>query len=115
MAQTQQSSQSAAQRVAEEVRAMAGRRRYSQTKVAAVLGCSQAAVSRMFSGQVPFDVNELDKLAAEWDVPVTTFFAGLDAARGAVNGRCHTARRRDLGGAVVLFPRRRVSSLDVAA
>jgi transcriptional regulator with XRE-family HTH domain len=71
-----------AEAVAEEVRAVAARRRYSQVRVARVLGCSQAAVSRKFSGQVPFDVDELLRLAAEWAVPVTDFFpATLDGGR----------------------------------
>lgn len=67
----------AATRVAEEVRALAARRQYSQTRIAHVLGCSQAAVSRMMRGEVPFDVVELDALAAEWDVPITAFFGNL--------------------------------------
>lgn len=73
----------AAAAVAEEVRSMAARKRYSQTKVAAVLGCSQAAVSRMFRGAVPFDVNELDALAREWNVPITDFFPKTDRQGGS--------------------------------
>lgn len=60
--------------VAEEVRSMAARRRYSQTRIASVLGCSQASVSRLFRGEVAFDVPGLEKLAHEWDVPITSFF-----------------------------------------
>ncbi len=60
--------------MAEEVRAWAARRRYTQTRVAGVLSCSQAAVSRKYRGDVPFDVDELERLAKEWDLPITAFF-----------------------------------------
>lgn len=78
---------SAADRVAEEVRAMAARRRYSQTRVAQVLGCSQAAVSRLFRGEVPFDVVELDALAREWDVPITVFLGVPGGPTGQMSAK----------------------------
>lgn len=69
-----QTSASTRDAVAAEVRATAARYRYNQTRVARVLGCSQAAVSRKYLAQVPFDVDELERLAREWNVPITAFF-----------------------------------------
>jgi transcriptional regulator with XRE-family HTH domain len=59
--------------VAEEVRAMAGRRGYKQVQIAAVIGESQSTVSRLLHGRKPFDIDHLAALAAEWDVPISKF------------------------------------------
>lgn len=59
--------------VAEEVRAHAARRQWSQTRVAEVLDKSQATISRKFSGRLAFDIDELAALAAAWDLPVSAF------------------------------------------
>ncbi len=69
--------------VAAEVRAWAARRQYTQTRVAHVLGCSQAAVSRKYRGEVPFDVDELERLAAEWDLSIAAFFGSPAQADGS--------------------------------
>lgn len=65
--------------VAEEVRALLARRRLSQSKLAAALGLSQAAVSRRLSGEVPFDVNELAATARYLDVPLGQLVASSEA------------------------------------
>lgn len=59
-------------RVADEVRAAMARKRVSQTKLADILGISQAAVSRRLTGEVAFDVNELSVLAGALDVSLAT-------------------------------------------
>ncbi|MEV6449609.1 helix-turn-helix transcriptional regulator [Amycolatopsis sp. NPDC051716] len=51
------------ERVAENVRAAAARRRASQTDLGSVLGISQAAVSQRLCGRVDFKYGELYKLA----------------------------------------------------
>jgi predicted transcriptional regulator len=50
---------------------MAGRKNYTQMKIAGVLGVSQAAVSRKLRGEVPFEIEDLSVLAEEWGVPIT--------------------------------------------
>lgn len=67
-----------AERVAQEVRAEMARQRVSQTALAALLDTSQAAVSRRLRGQVPFDIIELEVIAARLGVPVAQFVAPLD-------------------------------------
>ena len=49
--------------MAAEIRAWMGRRRATQSDLAKVLGKSQAYVSRRLSGEVPFDVDDLSRLA----------------------------------------------------
>jgi transcriptional regulator with XRE-family HTH domain len=60
------------ERVAATVRAEVARRRITQSQIAEVLGLSQMAVSRRLSGAVPFDVEELGKVAALLGVPAST-------------------------------------------
>jgi len=60
------------------VRAEMGRHRITQTQLAKNLGTSQMAVSRRLSGEVPFDVDELARVAEILGVPVTVLFG--DAA-----------------------------------
>lgn len=56
--------------VAQEVRAAMGRKRYTQTRLAALTGISQTRLSRRLSGEVPFDILELDRVAAALGVRV---------------------------------------------
>jgi predicted transcriptional regulator len=51
------------QGVAAEVRAEMARQRLSQGRIAAQMGVSQAAVSRRIIGEVPFDLQDLSKVA----------------------------------------------------
>ncbi len=60
----------AAQRVAQEVRANMARRGRTQSDIATALGISQTAISRRLSGSVPWDVNELELVATALDVPI---------------------------------------------
>jgi transcriptional regulator with XRE-family HTH domain len=56
--------------VADEVRALAARRRTTQVGLADVIGLSQAAVSRRLRGEIPFTVDELAKVATHFEVPL---------------------------------------------
>lgn len=56
------------------VRAEVARRGLSQSEIAAILGISQAAVSRRLSGKVDFAASQLSTLAEQLDVPVSAFF-----------------------------------------
>lgn len=64
-----------AQRVGASVRAEMARRRKSQADLAALLGTSQAAVSRRLSGAVAFDVDELTVIAEHLGVPLVALLA----------------------------------------
>lgn len=48
-----------------------GRRRATQADLADALGKSQPYVSRRLSGEVPFDIDDLFRLAHYFDVEVT--------------------------------------------
>lgn len=63
--------QATTQRVAANVRAEMARRQINQTDLAARLGRSQAWISRRLVGAVPFDVAELDSIAAILETSIT--------------------------------------------
>jgi transcriptional regulator with XRE-family HTH domain len=80
--------------VAEEVRAAMGRGRgrgrVSQTALAAALEMSQSALSRRLAGDQPFDVDELEKIADYFDVPVSSLLPATlptDTRSGSSVGR----------------------------
>lgn len=56
-------------RVTAEVRAEAARQKATQDDIAQILGISQTQVSRRFTGQIDFGIDELAKLADAWGVP----------------------------------------------
>ena len=60
--------------VAEEIRAHMARRRIKQAQIALVTGKSQSYVSRRLTGDVPFDLDDLENIAALMDVPITDLF-----------------------------------------
>lgn len=62
--------------VGQRVKAEMGRQSIRQTAVAKRLGKSQQAVSRRLNGLIPFDVEELEIIAALLNVPATDFMAG---------------------------------------
>jgi hypothetical protein len=64
--------------VAAEVRAEMARQRVSQQTLAGAVGISQAAISRRITGEVPFDVTELARVAEVLGVPAAQF---LDAGK----------------------------------
>jgi transcriptional regulator with XRE-family HTH domain len=68
------------ERAATEVRAEMGRQRMTQSALGVVLGKSQAYVWRRVMGKVPFDLAELEKIAAALGVPIETFLPRERAA-----------------------------------
>lgn len=56
------------QRVAEEIRVLLARRRMSGSELARQIGASQPYVSRRLTGEIAFDVDDLEKIAAALDV-----------------------------------------------
>jgi transcriptional regulator with XRE-family HTH domain len=80
-------------RVAEEIRALLGRRRMTQAELARRLGTSGAWLNYRLTGKQPIDVNDLAEIAATLGVPVTDlipadgFATGLHRkARTTANG-----------------------------
>lgn len=65
--------------VSEEILALMGRRRVSQTALSAAMGMSQSALSRKLRGYVPWDIDDMAAIARFFDVPVTALF-GLEGA-----------------------------------
>lgn len=64
-----------ARRVAEKVRAEVRRKGLTQCYLAQQLGTSQPFISRRLSGRVPFDVDDLAKIAELLDIPITELIA----------------------------------------
>lgn len=60
--------------VAEEVRALLGRRRMSDIALARKLKRSHTYVYRRLSGETAFDVDDLEGIAAALNVPITELF-----------------------------------------
>lgn len=69
-----------ATRVAASVRAEMARRDVTQARLAEALGMTQPAISRRVSGQLPFDVDELHRIARFLDIPVSALIPKEDAA-----------------------------------
>lgn len=68
--------------VAEEVRALMGRRIVTQKQLADVLQVSQGQVSKRLKGLIPFDTNEIAKLAAYFDVHPAELLGGVAPPTG---------------------------------
>lgn len=71
--------------VASEVRALMGRRRVSQTRLAGVLDMSQQSLSRRLTGEQPFNIDELFTLARYFNVEVTQLLAGPNSVWSTVD------------------------------
>ena len=67
------------ERVAANVRAEAARRGISQAALAQLLNINQAGISRRMSGKIDFSAPELSAIAAQFGVPVGTFFGEVAA------------------------------------
>lgn len=61
---------------ATEVRAEMGRQRITGAALARALEVSDMYISRRLSGDVPFDLAEIERVAAALGVPVTRFLTG---------------------------------------
>lgn len=64
--------------VASEVRAAAAKKRATQSDLGEALHLSRMAVSRRFSGAVPFTADELVTLSIFLETPVAAFFGNFD-------------------------------------
>lgn len=64
------------QAVSEEIRALMGRRRVTQTALGIAIGMSQPAISRKLKCEVAWDIDELEAIASYFDVPITDLFGG---------------------------------------
>jgi transcriptional regulator with XRE-family HTH domain len=84
--------------VAGEVRAHLARRRISGRRAAAELGWTAPYLSRRLTGEIPFDVDDLDAIASLLDMPVVAFFLAPDADYARFGGgiKMKICPRRDL-------------------
>jgi DNA-binding Xre family transcriptional regulator len=74
------------EQVAEEIRAILGRRRMSQAALARALGVSPMWVNYRLTGTQPIDLNDLDRIAAVLDVDVTELLPQREGRLIAVGG-----------------------------
>lgn len=63
----------AAEAAGARVRGVLAEKKISQNTAAGVLGLSPAAMSRRVSGEIPFNVSELDAIASLTGVPASRF------------------------------------------
>lgn len=68
------------------------RRKVTQTDLAGALGLSQQSISRRVNGALPFDVAELEAVAAFLAVPLSALLAEADAADEAYAAECERTR-----------------------
>jgi hypothetical protein len=69
-------------RVAGEVRAEMARQNVRGTWMAKQMGMTQSAWSRRVTGELPFDIDQLDRVAGLLDVPISRFIGGGADPRG---------------------------------
>lgn len=62
------------ERIAEEIRALLGRRMLSASELARRIGATQPYISRRLTGDIAFDVDDLVKIAAVLGVEVADLF-----------------------------------------
>lgn len=72
------------QRVAEEIRVMLARRRMSGSELARQIGASQPYVSRRLTGEIAFDVDDLEAIAAALEVTPVQLL-GVGGSRNPTN------------------------------
>lgn len=65
--------------VAAKVRGIAAERRLKQNDLAAALHLSRMSIVRRFSGETPYSIDDLLKLARLFNVPVGAFFGEVPA------------------------------------
>lgn len=68
----------AAERIAANVRAELARQQRSGSSLSKSLDWSQAAMARRLSGRIPFNVDELDRIAAELNVSLSYLILGVE-------------------------------------
>lgn len=80
-------------RVAGEVRAWMARRGVTQTVLSAGVHIGQSQISKRLSGKIPFDVDELDRIAEFLGVDMLTLLGGAPQGGGPDGGDALRARR----------------------
>jgi transcriptional regulator with XRE-family HTH domain len=70
--------------VAEEVRALLGRRRLNGAKLAQAIDRSEMYVSRRLRGETAFDLDDLEKIADVLSVPVAQLLPSADQKGGNI-------------------------------
>lgn len=75
-------------RVAEEVRALCARRKLTQKALGEVLGYSQPTISDRYNGVTAYTLDDLDRIAAYFDVPITDLF-GTRSEQGKRPTACY--------------------------
>lgn len=68
--------------IAGNILALMGRHRVSQRRLGEVLGLTQPPLSKRLAGKVAFDMDEIEAIAAFFDVPVTDLFDDTPTLRG---------------------------------
>lgn len=63
--------------IPDKVRGVAAEKRYSQQRIASVLGLSRTSIVERLNGRVPFTAEELLTLSVEMSVPVSRFYPSL--------------------------------------
>ena len=58
--------------IVQEVGALMGRYRITQAELADAIGMSAQAMSQRMQGRIAFRIDELDEIAAYFDVPITS-------------------------------------------
>ncbi|WP_194385153.1 helix-turn-helix domain-containing protein [Microbacterium luteum] len=61
-------------RIADKVRGVAAEKRFTQGAIAQALGIARSSVAERLAGRVSFTADEILKLSAAMDVPVSRFF-----------------------------------------
>lgn len=64
----------ASQEIANKVRGIAAEKRFTQERIAAILGLARSSVSQRYSGATPFTAPELYILATAFDIDISRFF-----------------------------------------
>ena len=85
------------EQVAEEVRALMARRKISGARIARELGVSDAWISYRLSGKQPFDLNDIERIAAILEVDAIDLVASAGAVATARSSR-NTLRYRKAAG-----------------
>lgn len=75
--------QTTTQRVAEQIRAILGRRQLSRSWLARELGMPVTTMNRRLRGDQAFTVDELTDVARVLEVPITSLFPADQLAAGA--------------------------------
>ena len=103
--------------VAEEIQILLLRRKSNPTQLAKRLGWSQSYMSRRIVGDSAFDVDDLERIAAALDVPITELFprrgqgnvsVGSEPASVTVSGNVPWSDHPVLTGAMTISPVTRV-------